>query len=515
MSTKILESNSIVLVVCLLLRWCVSLYPYSGAGLPPMFGDYEAQRHWQEVTVNLPVSQWYTNSSSNDLLYWGLDYPPLTAYHSFLNGKVAVLLNPDYIALERSRGYESYLHKLFMRYTVFIVDLLIFVPAVFFIKKASESKLIPSSIPSSKLCFVALLANPSLYLIDYGHFQYNNFSLGLFIAAVAALISDRDCLGSVLFSLALNYKQMELYHALPIFFYLLGKSMKEDSYRNVVIKLVTIGGSVLLTFAIVWSPYLVSLSDFTQVLNRVFPINRGLFEDKVASIWCSLSVLIKFKNIFENSQMALICLLSTTLFSIPSCIHMFQNISSEVFKYSLVNVSFVFFLFSYHVHEKSILLVTVPACLLYGKDPVMVSWLVVTSVFSMLPLLSKDGLVVPCLALTLLWVLLNKLALSYSLNSRYSITPDSAFSQDGSMSSKLFNAFQGYRGSLYLYSMAAMSVLALVFTCVQPPSRYPDLFSVFIALVACAHFILFAVYFHYRQFTLPPQVQFRRSKKLK
>lgn len=29
-----------------------------GAGKPPMFGDYEAQRHWQEVTLNLPVGEW-------------------------------------------------------------------------------------------------------------------------------------------------------------------------------------------------------------------------------------------------------------------------------------------------------------------------------------------------------------------------------------------------------------------------------------------------------------------------
>lgn len=28
----------------------------------------------------------YTNTSSNDLMYWGLDYPPLTAYHSWICG---------------------------------------------------------------------------------------------------------------------------------------------------------------------------------------------------------------------------------------------------------------------------------------------------------------------------------------------------------------------------------------------------------------------------------------------
>jgi len=39
-----------------------------------------------EITVNLRTVDWYTNSSRNDLAYWGLDYPPLTAYHSYLMG---------------------------------------------------------------------------------------------------------------------------------------------------------------------------------------------------------------------------------------------------------------------------------------------------------------------------------------------------------------------------------------------------------------------------------------------
>ena len=51
-----------------------------------MFGDYEAQRHWMEITVNLEPTEWYRNTDDNDLQYWGLDYPPLTAYHSYLNG---------------------------------------------------------------------------------------------------------------------------------------------------------------------------------------------------------------------------------------------------------------------------------------------------------------------------------------------------------------------------------------------------------------------------------------------
>ena len=50
--------------------------------MPPLFGDYEAQRHWMEVTTNLPLHAWYTGGPGNDLAYWGLDYPPLTAYQA-------------------------------------------------------------------------------------------------------------------------------------------------------------------------------------------------------------------------------------------------------------------------------------------------------------------------------------------------------------------------------------------------------------------------------------------------
>lgn len=55
---------------------------FAGENTPPMYGDYEAQRHWMELTIHLPIRQWYTY----DLQYWGLDYPPLTAYVSWLCG---------------------------------------------------------------------------------------------------------------------------------------------------------------------------------------------------------------------------------------------------------------------------------------------------------------------------------------------------------------------------------------------------------------------------------------------
>lgn len=106
---------------------------------------------------------------------------------------------------------------------------------------------------------VLMLLYPGLLLIDHGHFQYpfcishirmfhslllvgsisyfkkllkhfliccwryNCMSLGLMIWAVNLASKDHLCCSSILFVLALNYKQMELYHSTAFFFYFLGK----------------------------------------------------------------------------------------------------------------------------------------------------------------------------------------------------------------------------------------------------------------------------------------------------
>ena len=35
-------------------HYSVGLHGHSGEGKPPMYGDFEAQRHWMEITVRRP-----------------------------------------------------------------------------------------------------------------------------------------------------------------------------------------------------------------------------------------------------------------------------------------------------------------------------------------------------------------------------------------------------------------------------------------------------------------------------
>lgn len=91
---------------------------------------------------------------------------------------------------------------------------------------------------------------------------------------------------------------MGLYHSLPFFFYLLGTCFKNDDKKrkqNPLIKLIKIGSVVIVTFAVIWMPWLKSLESAQQVLHRIFPFARGVFEDKVSNVWCVINVFYKLK----------------------------------------------------------------------------------------------------------------------------------------------------------------------------------------------------------------------------
>ncbi|XP_031553911.1 dolichyl pyrophosphate Man9GlcNAc2 alpha-1,3-glucosyltransferase-like [Actinia tenebrosa] len=457
------------------LRWSVSLGPYSGKGKPPMFGDYEAQRHWQEITYNLPINQWYYNTSDNNLLYWGLDYPPLTAYHSWLCGWLAHKIDPSWIRLNDSHGYESREHKLFMRYTALGADILVYFPAVLlFCLLCIPGK----SRPHKVLIAAVMLLYPGLTLIDHGHFQYNAVSLGFCLWGVIGLCMEYDMLGSVAFMLALSYKQMELYHSMPFFFYLLGKTFTINSWFGRLFYLSKLGVAVIGTFVICWFPFLSNPEDLFQVVHRLFPFGRGLFEDKVANVWCAVSVVIKVKNILTQQQIIKLSLWSTLISVLPSSLNLFRHPSVDRFVISLVNSSLAFFLFSYQVHEKSILLAALPVCVLLPFKPLPCTWFLLISTFSMWPLLEKDGLVFSYVPAMLLFYL----AAYHVLN--------------------LGKSRSRTKGMFYLSVLGALG-LHLAAATVKPPARYPDLYPVLISVYSCAHFILFFMYFNYLQFSLP------------
>lgn len=152
----------------ILLRTLVGFHSHSGqgddhGGKAAYGGDFEAQRHWLEITLNLHISEWY----HHDLEYWGLDYPPLTAYVSYICGIFSYwMVGPESVELHSSRGIEDPVHKSFMRGTVLVLDLLIYFPAVWIIAKSlnPDNKRMMSFISTVILCLSQVSLFPYFFL---------------------------------------------------------------------------------------------------------------------------------------------------------------------------------------------------------------------------------------------------------------------------------------------------------------------------------------------------------------
>lgn len=523
-------------LVSLFLRSCVSLHPYSGKNTPPMFGDYEAQRHWMELTVNLPIKDWYINTTNNDLMYWGLDYPPLTAYHSWLCGQVAKFINPNYVELNKSRGFESEEHKVFMRFTVILVDLLIYIPAIcayfyiwYLLTKRDDFKKGRSGekVMSYSVCIVLALLYPGIILIDHGHFQYNCVSLGLTIIAIIFINIHKHILASIFFCLALNYKQMELYHAIPFFIYLLSSCVPKpgQNLKNSIIELIKIGTTVLITFMIIWAPFLTNFETTKAVIDRLFPLGRGVFEDKVANFWCTLNIFFKLKKHLTNIELARNCLLMTLIAVLPSSIDLFLRPSVRKFILALINSSLAFFLFSFQVHEKSILLVSIPVILYFPYKPIACFWFLFMSSFSMTPLLIKDELNVAYFALTIFYIAAFQVAIDYTYRKTETKTDNSNYIKEILIT--LLEAQNGTGSSLQVVNITfdylmknkklIQSVLLYIvfYACIagcfflfflslfmEPPENYPDIFALLVSVYSFVHFFGFFIYFNICQFSI-------------
>jgi len=466
-----------------------------------MFGDYEAQRHWMEITLHLPMRQWYFY----DLPYWGLDYPPLTAYVSWVCGYVGSIINPDWFMLSTSRGIENPESKSYLRFTVIVLDLLIYVPAVvFFCRRWWKSR----SHRTQAIAVLMLLFQPSLILIDHGHFQYNSVMLGLTLWSINLFHMGYDVLGAIVFVLSMGFKQMALYYAPAIFGYLFGKCLYLRDSRGTTL-FAALAAAGISTVLLLFAPFLQTPFPETilQPIARIFPFARGLFEDKVANFWCASNVLVKWREQeWARGLLPIMALCATLGGILPSTLHILsvswsssskrngekQSASSQIqsspessahrliassipspaivlLPYALFNSSLAFFMFSFQVHEKSILLPLLPLTLLASaREDVSVSdartweWGLLfnnVATFSMWPLLQRDGQQLQYILLIAFWNYL----LGYN-----------PFSMPKSF-------IKGF--SLVVYGI--MMVLHIGESFVPPSPRYPDLYAVLNVLL-CA-----------------------------
>lgn len=267
------------------------------------------------------------------------------------------------------------------------------------------------NIPSAGTVALSILLSPGFLIIDHMHFQYNGAMYGLLIWSIV-LLDHRPLQSAFLFSCLLCFKHIYLYLAPAYFVYLLRTAVLKDDCRGIqLVKTIKLGLVVLLPFAVAFAPF-VYMQQMPQIMSRLFPFSRGLchaywapnfwalysFVDRLAIKRMSANLLLQsilmlpvgprfgiplrleavssvtrglvgdtaFAFLPEVSPRATFII--SLFFQIIALGKLLYRPTYDVFLGALTLCGYASFYFGWHVHEKAILLVILPASLLALRD---------------------------------------------------------------------------------------------------------------------------------------------------
>ncbi|KAM0451656.1 hypothetical protein ACHAPV_009895 [Trichoderma viride] len=351
--------------------------------------DFEVHRNWLAITNSLPLSQWYYENTSE----WTLDYPPFFAYFEWVLAHLARLVDPAMVRII-NLNYDSWETVYFQRFSVIITEIILVYALQMFIDS--------SSLPTRRAAQAAALSvilSPGLLIIDHIHFQYNGAMYGLLVASLVLARCKSTLLQSgLLFGALLCFKHIYSYLGPAYFVFLLrtyclsSKSIFRIKFLNCVKLGLGLGG----IFAAAFGPFAL-MGQIPQLLSRLFPFSRGLCHAYWApNVWALYSladrVLIYFapklglpinaealnsvtRGLVGDTAFAVLpeisprtCLALTLLSQALPLIKLFRRPTWENFIGAVTLCGYSSFLFSWHVHEKAILLVIIPFSLIALTD---------------------------------------------------------------------------------------------------------------------------------------------------
>ncbi|XP_077983602.1 dolichyl pyrophosphate Glc1Man9GlcNAc2 alpha-1,3-glucosyltransferase-like [Glandiceps talaboti] len=384
--------------------------------------DFEVHRNWLALTHSLPVSEWYYEETSE----WTLDYPPFFAWFECIMSYFAWFFDSQMLVVT-NLNYASKATVVFQRLSVIVTDFLFIYAVKQFCSTLPVRKDKEDLMAQPKFIItVCLVANLGLLLVDHIHFQYNGFMFGIMLLSITRIIQGRNVEGAFWFAVLLNYKHIYLYIAPAYFIYLLrcycftesnqDKSVKWSSLKP---ERLTILGLIVITVCTVsFGPFII-MGQLGQVLSRLFPFKRGLCHaywapnfwvfynmvDKVLTTAVSRDsvnqasmtggLVQEFSHTVLPSVPPIATMLCTLISILPAMYCLWRYPSGpRSFIRCLVLCAYGSFMFGWHVHEKAILLIIIPLCLLAvdnKKDAQTFLMLSTVGHYSLFPLLYKPA----------------------------------------------------------------------------------------------------------------------------
>ena len=329
--------------------------------------DFEVHRNWMAITHNLPLQNWYHENTSE----WTLDYPPFFAYFEYILSQGARLIDPNMLKITAD-PYENENCIGYQRFTVIL----------------SETVLVFSLfLYSNNLLTALVLLNPGLIYVDCNnykdiHFQYNGMLIGLTLLSIHLINKKKFIQSAVIYSILLLFKHIYLYYVFfiqaPAYFLFFLKHFcmhkKKISLKNLFFS----GFTVITIFAIGLLPF---WPEKNALFSRLFPWGRGLTHSYWApNLWSLynftdsiLSFLIKksFKTEYTLGLVQIcnhsilpnitpfITFVVLAVFMSFLCVVVWKS-QENMFCECLCWSALGFFLVGWHVHEKAVLMISIP-----------------------------------------------------------------------------------------------------------------------------------------------------------
>ncbi|CAG9540297.1 unnamed protein product [Cercopithifilaria johnstoni] len=355
--------------------------------------DFEVHRNWMAITHTLPICSWYYEDTSQ----WTLDYPPFFAFFEYFLSQVASKIIPSALVLQKDSYFSSEL-LYFQRFSVIATDVLYSLSCIFLTKSFSGLCKNDSNVKKNSVATgVFLLANVSLVMIDNIHFQYNGILTSLLLVSLGWIMRKSFLCGALTYCILLNMKHIYLYYA-PAYAVYYAINYLFSPGKVFITNGAKLAAILILPFALSFGPfiYLCGPSVLQQIWRRLFPFQRGLTHAYWApnlwafynfADWYFYQILKLTKRLppnvhsptyisglvqeFKHSILPSVSPFGTllvTLALLSPLTALIPTRHSKNFPILLTLSAFAFFLAGYHVHEKAVILITVPYTILASSD---------------------------------------------------------------------------------------------------------------------------------------------------
>ncbi|CAI8017738.1 Probable dolichyl pyrophosphate Glc1Man9GlcNAc2 alpha-1,3-glucosyltransferase [Geodia barretti] len=211
------------------------------------------------------------------------------------------------------------------------------------------------------------------------------------------MLQQKHVQAAGLFALLLNLKHIYIYVAPAFFVYLLkhhcfSSTTSGSTRRFLHVKFIELAAVVVCIFTLSFGPF-IYYGQLSQVLSRLFPFKRGLCHAYWApnfwTLYSALDILLatigfspgeggsmtsgivgEMKLQVLPSIPPVLTLILTATATMPSLMKLWKkhNTCGLDFLHCLILCGYASFMFGWHVHEKAIMMVTMPMCLLAMED---------------------------------------------------------------------------------------------------------------------------------------------------